>query len=176
MHRADLVKVVGVVVGVGTGVTLAHCGVPLYLAIPAGAAACWVGAKAAVHIYVMCSYNRAVVHRFYDYCGAYLRERCGLSPAEATLLLCDPELGPDMDEVKNLWLGDLRVHGIVDPDALLVPKLFDAPGMRRVNLLLEEYAREYSGREARIKAYLRSIGHPLGGRGDEAGGEASSET
>jgi len=102
-----------------------------------------------------------VVLNFVRYCKAYLSERCDLSEDEAQILVLDPELGADIDEVKQEWLWkDLGLG--TDPDTLLVPKLFDAPEMGRINSLLDRYASEYSHREERIKRYLKSIGHPLG--------------
>ncbi len=98
---------------------------------------------------------------FLNYCKDYLSERCELSKEQAQLLVLDPELGTDIDNAKRKWaFKDLGVTE--DPDSFLVPKLFDAPQMERINILLDKYASEYSEREKGIIDYLKQIGHPLG--------------
>jgi hypothetical protein len=97
---------------------------------------------------------------FLNYCRDYLVDRAGLSRPQAELLVLDPDLGRDLDEAKPTWLlKDLGVT--VDPDAFLVPKLYDATEMHRINVILDKYAAEYAGREEGIRDYLKSIGHPL---------------
>ena len=98
---------------------------------------------------------------FIRYCRVFLEERCGLSNLEAKILICDPELGLPMDEVKRKWAWEDLPSG-ADPDDFLVPKLCNAPEMKRINELLARFAKEYSIRAPRIIDYLKSIGHPLG--------------
>ena len=98
---------------------------------------------------------------FLNYCKGYFSERCDLSKEQAEILVLDPELGSHIDKAKQQWLRkDLDVG--TDPDAFLVPKLFDAPQMERINNILDKYANEYSEREQEIKDYLKSSGHPCG--------------
>ena len=75
-------------------------------------------------------------------------------------MVLDPELGSDMDVVTSQWVEEDLCGA--DPNDLLLSKAFDAPEMKRVNGLLDRYALEYNQREEQIKAYLKSIGHPLG--------------
>ena len=102
---------------------------------------------------------------FVRYCRAFLEERCGLTILEAKILICDPELGLAMDEVKRKWAWE-DLPSAADPDDFLVPKLFDVPEMKRINDFLTKFAKEYSIRAHRIIDYLQSIGHPLGNNGD----------
>jgi len=98
---------------------------------------------------------------FLNYCKDYLSSRTDLSDYKIQILVLDPELGTDMDDAKQQWLWKDLGAG-KDPDTFLVPRLYDAPQMARINLLLDKYAKEYSLREQKIKDYLKSIGHPLG--------------
>ncbi len=102
---------------------------------------------------------------FVRYCIAFLEERCGLTSLEAKILICDPELGSQMDEVKQKWAWE-DLPSAADPDDFLVPKFFDAPEMKRINDFLAQFANEYSIRAPRIIDYLQSIGHPLGNSAD----------
>ncbi|KKL45424.1 hypothetical protein LCGC14_2355830, partial [marine sediment metagenome] len=84
-----------------------------------------------------------VQSNFLYYCKDYLSERCKLSKEQAQILVLDPELGTDIDNAKRKWaFEDLGAEE--DPDSFLVPKLFDAPQMERINILLDKYASEYS--------------------------------
>ena len=82
---------------------------------------------------------------------------------QTELLVFDPELGSDLDNTKQQWLWK-DLGGDTDPDTFLVPRLYDAPQMERINAILDKYAAEYSQREQNIKDYLESIGRPLGKR------------
>jgi hypothetical protein len=94
---------------------------------------------------------------FLNYCKAYLSECCHLTEEQAEILVLDPELGKDIDKVKREWLRE-DIGLKTDPDIFLVPKLFDAPQMIRINNLLKKYANEYPDRESKIMDYLKSIG------------------
>lgn len=98
---------------------------------------------------------------FLNYCKDYLSNRSGLSNEQAGILVLDPELGSDLDKAKQQWLWKDLGAG-TDPDTFLVPRVYDAPQMERINSILNKYAIEYSEREQNIKDYLKSIGHPLG--------------
>lgn len=98
---------------------------------------------------------------FVRYCKAFLEERCGLTMSEAQLLILDPELGPLMDQAKRDWVKN-DVSLSTDPDEFLLSRRFDAVEMQRIIALLSRFASEYAARAPRIRAYLRSIGHPLG--------------
>jgi hypothetical protein len=102
-----------------------------------------------------------VVRNFHNYVKDYLRDRGGLTPDESRLLVCDPELGKELDVAKSQWLWH-DLSDTEDPDTFLVPRLYDAPQMQRINSILDRYAREYPVREEPIRQYLKSIGHPLG--------------
>ncbi len=100
-----------------------------------------------------------VIRNFLDYCGAYFIERCGLSAEQASLLVLDPELGPDLDKEKWRWL--IQEGGLaIDPDLFLVPKLYDAPELAGINRILDEYAAEFQDRKQKISIYLKSKGLP----------------
>jgi len=103
-----------------------------------------------------------VRRNFLDYCGAYFIEKRKLTFKQANLLILDPQLGIDLDIAKREWLSEDVGLGN-DPDRFLIPKLFDALEMKRINEILDKYADEYAFREKTIKEYLRSIGHPAGG-------------
>jgi len=95
---------------------------------------------------------------FSNYCKAYLIERGELNEEQASLLLLDPELGKEIDDAMQKWLWEDIGAGI-DIDDFLVPKRFDAPQMKRINIILDRFAFEYPEREGKIIEYLRSIGY-----------------
>ena len=97
---------------------------------------------------------------FSDYCKVYLVERSELNEQQAVILLLDPELGKEIDNAKQKWLWeDIGIDAGVDVDDFLVLKKFDAPQMKRINLVLDRFAFEYPERESKIIEYLRSIGY-----------------
>jgi hypothetical protein len=98
---------------------------------------------------------------FLNYCRDYLTTQCGLSSEQSEILVLDPELGSDMDEAKQQWLWQ-DMDTCTDPDTFLVSKSYDAPEMKRINNILDNYATQFPEREQSIKEYLKSIGHPLG--------------
>lgn len=103
------------------------------------------------------SYTNDVTINFFNYCKAYLSDCCHLTKGKAEILVLDPELGKEIDEVKREWLSEdlsLRTH----PNTFLVPKLFDAPQMKKLNDLLDKYANEFPDRKFKIIDYLESIG------------------
>jgi len=106
--------------------------------------------------------TKDVLVNFINYCKAYLSECCHLTKKQAELLILDPELGMEIDKAKRKWLkedlGWKNLNSGIDPDIFLVPKLFDAPQMKRINNLLDKYANEYSNRKSKIIDYLESIG------------------
>lgn len=98
---------------------------------------------------------------FVRYCRGFLKERCGLTTIQGMILVCDPELGPPLDEAKYKWAWE-DLSSSADPDDFLLHMLFDAKEMKRINDLLSQFAKEYETRAPRIISYLKSIGHPLG--------------
>lgn len=94
---------------------------------------------------------------FLDYCKVYLVERGELNEQQTALLLLDPELGKEIDNAKRKWLWE-DIGAGVDVDDFLVPKRFDAPQMKRINLVLDRFAAKYPERESKIIEYLQSIG------------------
>ena len=105
-----------------------------------------------------------VARNFYHYCKDYFRKRHGFTERDAQILLCDPELGKDMDKAKLAWCCENLGAGD-DPDDYLLTTNYDAPEMIRINRLLDQYAGEFwlkdEAKKAGILEYLDSIGHPL---------------
>ena len=95
---------------------------------------------------------------FSNYCKMYLIKVCNLLEEQASLLLLDPELGNKIDDAKPQWLWEDVGVG-EDVDKFLVPPRFDAPEMKRINVILDRFAAEYSQREKPIIDYLKSIGY-----------------
>lgn len=102
-----------------------------------------------------------VVANFVRYCKAYLSDCCSLTPDQAQILVLDPGLGLEMDATKRKWAWS-ALPPEADPDTFLLAREYDAPEMKRINSVLDQYANEYASREKGIRNYLRSIGHSLG--------------
>ena len=95
---------------------------------------------------------------FMNYCKSYLVKKSNLTENQVDLLMLDPELGENIDEVMMNWLTEDIGMGN-DVDEFLVPKKFDAPQMKRINLILDNFSIEFPERESKIIKYLQSIGY-----------------
>jgi hypothetical protein len=97
---------------------------------------------------------------FVRYCKEYLHQRCDLTSEQAQIVVLDPELGREIDQVKGFWAFHI-LRPEDDPDEYLVGLKFDDPVMTQINDLLDSYAGSFPANEQRVREYLRSIDHPL---------------